>query len=506
MKERKSQTTSKRIDRPSNGLEFHKRGVEFHKQGKLSDAEREYKKAISCGYRHEGLWTNLGVIYKNSNRIEKALECYKSAIAINAKHVDAYTNLGRLYIEVEEWNKAEDALLKSIKVGTPNPYVYLDIGCVYNEMGDLKKSLEAIETFIKLNPKNPDGYMNLGVIYKKRAEYDKAKEATVISIKLKGNNPSAYLNLANIFRDTDDPERALQAVNKAIVLKDDYADAYLSKTYIELQRSEYTNASEAIDSAIKLGSKDIIQCNIARSACLFEQRRYREAEEILEALKKEKQLEKAVQEQIESSLKSIVYNKKAEEQGHEYDAGKRNEIRPPFGHENLVVKTFREVDDKLIEELKDVKLRELIDTQDSRYGNGTCSDFSLFENQTNEIQKLYIDLKNIIKLNISKDACSFKTDSFLNVFEKGAGQPAHKHIKSHDYTFKLSRHKYSLVYYLDVGDQDCENPGYLELHEPNERIKPKNGMIIIIPATRKHSVKYEGCKTRMMIGINFYAF
>ena len=68
----------------------------------------------------------------------------------------------------------------------------------------------------------------------------------------------------------------------------------------------------------------------------------------------------------------------------------------------------------------------------------------------------------------------------------------------------LINQKYSLQYYLSVGDQNCENPGVFKLKNPFEEILPTNGMITIIPAGRSHSATYNGKKDRVMIGVNFY--
>ena len=65
--------------------------------------------------------------------------------------------------------------------------------------------------------------------------------------------------------------------------------------------------------------------------------------------------------------------------------------------------------------------------------------------------------------------------------------------------------KYSLVYYLSVGDQNCSDPGILTLYDPNDEILPTKGSIVIIPANRKHSAVYNGKTDRVMIGVNFYS-
>ena len=43
-----------------------------------------------------------------------------------------------------------------------------------------------------------------------------------------------------------------------------------------------------------------------------------------------------------------------------------------------------------------------------------------------------------------------------------------------------------------------------QAENPNQEILPSNGLIIIFPAKRKHSVFYKGKKDRIIIGVNFY--
>ena len=76
---------------------------------------------------------------------------------------------------------------------------------------------------------------------------------------------------------------------------------------------------------------------------------------------------------------------------------------------------------------------------------------------------------------------------------------------SFDKTFNLDKQKYSLTYYLDVGDQNCKEPGILKMYDPYVEILPSEGTIVIIPAFRKHSATYDGKKDRVMIGVNFYS-
>ena len=99
----------------------------------------------------------------------------------------------------------------------------------------------------------------------------------------------------------------------------------------------------------------------------------------------------------------------------------------------------------------------------------------------------------------------FVMDSFFNILSAGSGTTPHKHVRQFDKISGLINQKYSLTYYLSVGDQNCSEPGILKLYEPDKEILPSEGMIVIIPSVRSHSAIYGGKTDRVMIGINFYS-
>ena len=150
--------------------------------------------------------------------------------------------------------------------------------------------------------------------------------------------------------------------------------------------------------------------------------------------------------------------------------------------------------------------RELDKTTDARYGNGRCSpDFDLFADESPIIKTLSEDLIRVMKDAVKSDV--FIRSSFFSILGAGGGSTPHDHLNKldEDREFNFVNHKYSLVYYLDVGDQDCTEPGTLKLYNPPEDILPCEGMITIIPASRKHSAVYGGKKDRVIVGVNFYS-
>ena len=176
----------------------------------------------------------------------------------------------------------------------------------------------------------------------------------------------------------------------------------------------------------------------------------------------------------------------------------------------------RVVDSELIASLYEMNSIQLDKTKrvgllasgkgDARYGNGRVSpDFNLFKDARSIIQKVAEDLTKIMMEAVKSDIYIY--DSFFNILRAGGGLTPHNHIGTLDrnIALDLGKQKYSLVYYLSVGDQNCREPGILKLYEPGEDILPCEGMITIIPASRMHSAVYGGKTDRVMIGVNFYS-
>ena len=130
-----------------------------------------------------------------------------------------------------------------------------------------------------------------------------------------------------------------------------------------------------------------------------------------------------------------------------------------------------------------------------------------------EILESYLELRDLAMATELTEimrqavACDiFVCESFFNIMTTGGGGTIpHHHVKEYDRHLDIGKQKYSLVYYLSVGDQNCSEPGVLTLSKPDEKIIPNNGMVVIIPAIRPHFATYNGMQDRVMVGANFYA-
>ena len=56
-----------------NGPQLRKAAFRAHTTGDINNAEKLYLNAINGGFHHEVVFSNLGVIYKNTGRAKKAI-------------------------------------------------------------------------------------------------------------------------------------------------------------------------------------------------------------------------------------------------------------------------------------------------------------------------------------------------------------------------------------------------------------------------------------------------
>ena len=297
-------------------------------------------------------------------------------------------------------------------------------------------------------------------------------------------------------RDLGQLKEAELSIRKAIELNPHFADAYLNLGNVLRDLGQLKEAELSTRKAIEL--KPNRKSYFQYASYLFEKRSLDEAKI---------NLNKAIL-LTENNIKNhLLY---AAENGINY-AEKQSTKQSKLGYlesskrfDRIIL--HRAVEEELLSYLYKLKNKQLESTKDARYGNGLCSkDFNLFQDNSIIVSNLANDIKEICKKELEKEKIII-CDSFFNIFISGSGATKHNHIRQHDKNFNLHLHKYSLVYYLDIGDQKSEDPGILKLYEPEEEILPTNGMIVIIDGKKNHSVSYRGSKDRVMVGVNFYGF
>ena len=445
-------------------------GVTLQELGRLDEAEVSYTQAIALKPEYAEAYSNLGGVLQELGRLDDAEAGYTQAIVLNPYYAEAYANLGGTLKQLGRLDEAEVSCRQATALKSDFALAHSNLGITLQELGRLDEAEASLRQAIALKPDYAEAHSNLGITLQELGRLDEAEVSYTQAIALKPEYAEAHCNLGGILRELGRLDEAEASVRRSIVLKSDFALAY---SYLGVLL--YINGD--IDSGlINLEKANNIDPNLDDNITILT---------ILQARK--------ARGKAESSADNIS------------NLGYSSEQLP---HPIIL---NRAIDEELITTLykmNSIKLDEFDNSRisDARYGNGKCSrDFNLFNDDSPTIKSVADDLITIMREEVKADV--YITDSFFNILGAGGGTTPHTHLGKLDVDENLNfgKQKYSLVYYLSVGDQNCKDPGILKLYDPSEDILPCEGMIAIFPADRKHSAVYGGEKSRIMIGVNFYS-
>ena len=339
-------------------------------------------------------------------------------------------------------------------------------GAGYAGLGQLDIAVQNYEKALSIKPDYAKAHYNLGSALQELGKLHDSVKSYENSIALEPENAQAHNNLAIVLRELDQLEEAEASCRKAIVLDPEYAEAHSCLSIILYANGDLNSALESIEKAYSINPKlKIIKLLLA----------------VLKARKTHKTSKVSI-----SNISNSGFDTR-------------------LTSNPLILN--RAVEQELIAKLYEMKSLENYPNTDTIYGNARGSSYQFFQDDHSSIiRTVEDDLVRIVTKAIKADI--HIKDSFFHIMGAGgAGVNRHNHIGDLDLdsSLNLINQKFSLVYYLSIGDQDCSKPGTLKLYDPIENILPREGKIVIFPADRYHSVVYNGEKDRIMISINFYS-
>jgi tetratricopeptide (TPR) repeat protein len=138
---------------------------EKEKSAYLTEALKEYDKAIEIYPDYADAYGQRGFVHFLRGEKKKAYEDYKVAIDKNTFLETTYNNMGYLFSETGEHDKALQFYLKSAEIGPRFFEAWRNLGSTYYALKDFNKAISAFSTALKLSPENADINYFLGLSY-----------------------------------------------------------------------------------------------------------------------------------------------------------------------------------------------------------------------------------------------------------------------------------------------------------------------------------------------------
>ncbi|MDA9671458.1 tetratricopeptide repeat protein [bacterium] len=440
--------------------------LEHYQAGRLEKVEAL---AISLTQQfpiHPFGWKALGAVLKQMGRLGESLAPMQSAVKLSPQDAEAHSNLGVTLKELGRLDEAEASYRQAIALKPDYAEAHNSLGVTLQELGRLDEAEASCRQAITLKPDYAKAHSNLGSTLQELGRLDEAEASHRQAIALKPDYAEAHNNLGVTLQELGRLDEAEASCRQAITLKPDYAKAHSNLGINFYSKGDIDAAIDSLKKALDIEPK------FRDSAIVLSVLRARRAREVTE---------------------------------NGFDHKKKTDHNIALSPNPLFL--TRVVEPELVLLLLEMQSRAMDEADNTPvFGNGTCSlDYNLFDSTSPIIKALEMDLISLMETALKSKI--HIEDSFFNIYAAGAGIPPHNHLSELDknHHLNLAKQKFSLVYYISVGDQDCNEPGILKLYDPEEDVLPRNGMIVTMPAARRHSAVYRGKEDRIIIGVNFYS-
>jgi len=484
-------------------------GGTLQKIGKLEEAEASYRQAIVLKPQYPEAYNNLGVTQQEFSKLEEAEASYKQATALKPDYAEAHFNLGNTLQKIGKLEEAEASYKQATALKPDYTEAHFNLGNTLQKIGKLEEAEASYKQATASKPNYAEAHYRLGIIQQGFSKVEEAEASFRQAIVSKPDYAEAFNNLGKILwfncikSETQQVltklEEAEAIYKQAIALKPDYAEAFnnLADTLKELGRLEEAEASYRQAIALKPDYAEA-HSNLGKFIYLNG-----DIDSALESIEKANHINPKLR--TNELLLRVLRARQARE-NKVVSVNNKNNSDFDIGLTSNPLIVNRPVEAELIANLYEMKSIGLDKMLTPRFGAGRWSShYLLFEDDRSIIKTVAEDLSNIMRKAVKSDI--YIDDSFFNILGAGGGLVPHNHIGlvDKDPGLSLTSQKYSLVYYLTIGNQDSSEPGILKLYDPSEDILPSVGMITIFPANRNHSVIYGGEKDRVVIGVNFYS-
>ncbi len=129
-------------------------GAITYNRGKLDEAERFYRQAITINPSYADSYNNLGVLLHDQGKDNEAIEAYQKAIALNPNFSHAYSNLANIFREQKKFKEAEELCKKAISLDPANWEALNNLGNILQEQERLEEAEPVYLKALEMDKKN----------------------------------------------------------------------------------------------------------------------------------------------------------------------------------------------------------------------------------------------------------------------------------------------------------------------------------------------------------------
>jgi tetratricopeptide (TPR) repeat protein len=189
-----------------------------------------------------------------TGRLEEAERHYRTALTMAPKDARIPAHLGSLLLEQGRHDEGVAMMDQTLALDPRQPGMLMNRGAALVALGRFEEALASYTLAIAYQPEDVrhEAFNNLGVYLHGLGLADAAADAYAKAVALKPDFPEAWGNRGIALLTGGQPEAALKAFDRAVALKPDYADAWTNRGAALQELSRLEEALESFDRALAL--------------------------------------------------------------------------------------------------------------------------------------------------------------------------------------------------------------------------------------------------------------
>ncbi len=167
-----------------------------HQAGRLADAEREYRAALSRDPGALVAQVNLGVVLRDQGRKEEARDSYRRALSIDPDVAEVHYGLGLVLQELNEGDEAIACFRRAVEIKPDYVEALNGLAIGLQKQGNPAEAIETFERALEIDPGFAEAHNTLGNLYHREGRPDDAVAAFRRAIAINPDYAEAHRNLS----------------------------------------------------------------------------------------------------------------------------------------------------------------------------------------------------------------------------------------------------------------------------------------------------------------------
>ncbi len=130
--------------------------IVHHQAGRVSEAERLYRRILRVRPSHSGTNNALGIALKDQGRLDEAAAVFRRVVAVAPDNAPAHSNLGNILFSQGKLEEAETCYRRALALKPDMPDALKNLGLVIVESGRFADSFDCFRRHAELTYGNPE--------------------------------------------------------------------------------------------------------------------------------------------------------------------------------------------------------------------------------------------------------------------------------------------------------------------------------------------------------------